>query len=92
MKGEFDVLEQTYMMTLADNFINVTFEWVKGHQDRDMPYCQLGHTAKMNVQADFLAKEYNDTHGKFQSRTPILPSCSAVLAIQGTTITNNYKT
>ena len=90
LKSEYDVTEQIYRTQAAHN-IKATFYWVKGHQDKNNTYLELPLEAQLNVDADELAGEYQEEHGKFRPLVHVLPSCPAMLAIRGISITSNYR-
>lgn len=90
LRSEFDVTEQIYM-TQHNNNINATFKWVKGHQDKKKKKEELSLEAQLNIEADALAGEFQESYGKFRPLVHMLPSCTAMLSIRGISITSNYK-
>jgi hypothetical protein len=90
LQSEYDVTEQIYR-TQATHNIKATFYWVKGHQDKNKTYEELPLEAQLNINADELAGEYQDEYGKFRPLVHLLPSCPAMLAIRGISITGNYR-
>jgi hypothetical protein len=90
IKSEYDVTEQIYRTQAAHN-IKATFYWVKGHQDNNKTYAELPLEAQLNIDADELAGEFQDEYGKFRPIVHLLPSCPAMLAIRGISITSNYR-
>ena len=87
-KSEFDITEQIFRTTKAYN-ITADYEWVRGHQDRHKEYEKLDTYAKLNVQADRLAGDYQDRKGAFRPLAPVLPSCPAMIFIRGISVTSN---
>ncbi|OEU15138.1 hypothetical protein FRACYDRAFT_239817 [Fragilariopsis cylindrus CCMP1102] len=90
LTSEFDVSEQIYI-TQKENSIKAHFKWVKGHQDNNMKYDDLPLEAQLNVDADELAGEYQEEQGQFLPIIHILPSCPAMLSIEGISVTSNYR-
>ena len=90
LKSEYDVTEQIYRTQAAHN-IKATFYWVKGHQDNNKNYDELPLEAQLNIDADELAGKFQDEYGKFRPLVHVLPSCPAMLAIRGISITSNYR-
>jgi hypothetical protein len=87
---EYDVTEQIYRAQAAYN-IKATFYWVKGHQDNNKAFDELPLEAQLNIDADELAGKFQDEYGKFRPLIDVLPSCPAMLAIRGISITSNYR-
>ena len=90
LRSEFDVTEQIYK-TQTEYNINATFKWVKGHQDKKIRKDDLPLEAQLNIEADELAGAYQQTNGIFRPLVHLLPSCPAMLAIRGISITSNYR-
>jgi len=90
LRSEFDVTEQIYVTQTRHN-INATFKWVKGHQDKKIRKNDLPLEAQLNIEADELAGTFQQTDGKFRPLVHLLPSCPAMLAIRGISITSNYR-
>ena len=57
LQSDWDLIEEIYTTYLHLNIANVTFKWIKGHQDFDTPYDKLSFPAQYNVDADRLAEE-----------------------------------
>ena len=87
-KSEFDITKQIFRTTKAYN-ISAIYNWVQGHQDWDKEYHKLDTNARLNVDADRLAGEYQRRKGTFRPLSPILPSCPAMVSIQGISVTSN---
>ena len=70
--------------------MKTSYNWVRGHQDditenvTDLPI-----EAQLNIVADRNAGEYQQTHGRFRPIVSLLPSCPAMVMIQGISITSN---
>ena len=79
-KSEFDITEQIFRTTKTYN-ISAEYEWVRGHQDSHTEYEKLDTYAKLNVQADRLAGDYQVRKGTFRPIAQILPSCPAMISI-----------
>ena len=89
---EFDVTEQIFLIHRQFN-IEAQFSHVKGHQDASTAYQDLPLIAQRNVDADSLATRGINLYPDPQSpiRVPMLPSCSAILNLNGDDITRNYR-
>jgi hypothetical protein len=90
LRSEYVVTEQIYRTQAAYN-IKATFYWVKGHQDNNKTYEELPLEAQLNIDADELAGEFQEEYGKFRPLVHVLPSCPAMLAMRGISITSNYR-
>ncbi|OEU21556.1 hypothetical protein FRACYDRAFT_235180 [Fragilariopsis cylindrus CCMP1102] len=90
LRSEYDITEQIYT-TQHDHNIKATFHWVKGHQDNNKDKEDLSLEAQLNIEADELAGEYQDEHGKYRPLVNMLPSCPAMLSIHGISVTSNYR-
>ena len=49
------------------HLLQSSFKWVPGHQNREKSLEELYYPARMNVEADRLAGEHNDSYGAFDS-------------------------
>ena len=56
-----------------------------------MPTKELSIAAQLNVEADRLAGDFQQDHGKFRPIVTLLLSCPAMLSIRGISITSNYN-
>jgi prenyltransferase beta subunit len=90
LKLEFDVTEHIYRTTTTYG-IHSTYKWVRGHQDKNAAYNNLGLKAQLNVDADKYAGDFQLAKGKFRPLVPLLPSCDAMLSIRGISATSNYR-
>eukprot|EP00957_Ditylum_brightwellii_P166982 12712320-Ditylum_brightwellii.AAC.1 len=69
--------------------------WVKAHQDDGKPICELSIYAKLNCTANRDAELFhlNDPdHLSPVGAPPVLPLNHAYLVLNGTVVTNNFKT
>ena len=85
-KGEFDVVEEITRSSERYS-IGGNFKWVKGHQD-DNKNAELSIEALLNIEADALAGSYQDRNKQDRLRVTMLPSCLAMLDINGVSITS----
>jgi len=90
LASEFDLTEQTYQTHRKYN-IEATFVHVKGHQDSTQEVHSLSLLAQMNVEADHLAGMYYAKGPLSRNNVDLLPSCPAMLNINGASITSDYK-
>ena len=56
---------------------DIRLSYVKGHQDRDRTYQELGEMGKLTVDANAKAREYQETHG---AERPIVSMTTATRA------------
>ena len=87
LSSEFDITEQIYQ-TNKTYKIDASFHHVYGHQDTKSRG-EMSMEAKLNVEADRLAGEYQDKFGAYSPITHMYPTSPAVLKINGMTITSN---
>jgi hypothetical protein len=90
LKSEFDVAEQIYRTTTTYG-IQSTYNWVRGHQDKNAAYDDLKLEAQLNVNADKYAGDFQLAKGKFRPLVSLLPSCDAMLSIRGISVTSNDR-
>jgi hypothetical protein len=64
---------------------------VEGHQDDNAIYDDLPLEAQLNIDADELAGIFQQRSGKSRPIVHMLPSCPAMLLIQGISITSNCR-
>jgi hypothetical protein len=62
----------------------------KAHQDRWTPNAELSREAKLNIEADRLAKEVYSS-STFSDLVPMIPGVSAQLLINGKTIVSKHR-
>ena len=89
LSSKFDISEQIYQ-TNKTYKIDATFHHVYGHQDTKSRG-ELSMEAKLNIEADRLAGEYQDEFGTYSPITHVYPTSPAVLEIDGMTITSNVR-
>ena len=90
LTAEYDVTEQIYL-TNQSNQIEATYSWVRGHQDQYRNTSELSLEAKLNIEADKLAGDFQQQYGKHIPIVPLLPSSPAMLSIRGISITSQYR-
>ena len=89
LSSEFDITKQIYR-TNKTYKIDASFQHVYGHQDTKSRV-EMSIEAKLNVEADRLAGQYQDDHGIYSPITYMYPSSPAVLEFNGMTITSNIR-
>ena len=89
LSSEFDITEKIYQ-TNKTYKIDASFHHVYGHQDTKSRG-ELSMEAKLNIEADRLAGEYQDEFGAYSPITHMYPTSPAVLEINGMTITSNVR-
>ena len=89
LSSEFDITEQINQ-TNKTYKIDALFHHIYGHQDTKSRGEMLME-AKLNVEADRLAGEYQDKFGAYSQITHMYPTSPAVLRINGMTITSNIR-
>jgi hypothetical protein len=82
---DWDVI-QGIVGKMAQFSINTTIVHVKGHQDKKVPFAQLGLLAQLNVEANKYAGIYHTHLGDHCSIIPLSPTCPVALDIQGWTV------
>ena len=60
------------IIEVAATIPGVSFQYVRGHQDRTTAYDRLPLLAQLNVDADEMANMYQQAHG--EARTNVLPT------------------
>ena len=88
---EFDLIDKIYQVNKKYN-IQPYFQWIKGHQDDTTDYEDISTDAKLNIEADRMAKEYNREQGRIQldPDDDMVPSNTAALFIKGSMVTSRY--
>ena len=89
LSSEFDITEQIYQ-TNNTYKIDASFQHVFGHQDTKSRG-EMSIEAKLNVETDRLAGQYQDDRGAYSPITHMYPLSPAVLEINGMTITSNIR-
>jgi hypothetical protein len=90
LRSKYDITEQIYN-TQEEHNIKAFFHWEKGHQDNNKNKEDLPLEAQLNIEADKLAGKYQEEYGKYRPIINMLPSCPAMLTIQGISVTSNYR-
>jgi exonuclease III len=67
-------------------------KFIKGHQDATVPYAQLPLLARLNVDADAKAGQFQDLHGQDRPIVLLTPRTHALLHILEGTITSSFAT
>ena len=70
MDPDWDITSN--IIAVATDIPGISFQYVRGHQDRTTAYDQLPLLAQLNVDTDEMANRYQRDHGK--SRTTVLPT------------------
>ena len=70
---DWDIISN--IIAVASDIPAISFQYVRGHQDRTKAYDRLPLLAQLNVDADEMANRYQQDHGK--SRTTILPTATS---------------
>ena len=70
----------------------ITLRHIKGHQDRKTSYDRLSLLAQLNVDADHLAGEYQQTHGCEKPPVLMSPNVRAHFVQEDVNITSNIAT
>ena len=87
LSAEFDITEQIYL-TNKTYEIEASFQHVYGHQDTKSRG-KMSVEEILNIEADKLARNYQDKLGAYSLLTHMYPSSPAVLEINGMAITSN---
>jgi len=90
LASEYDIIEEIYNTCKIYN-IKSSYQWVRGHQDKDKEYDDLPLDAQLNVDADYYAGLYQDNFGQFLPHCTLLPTCRVMLSIRNISITSDYK-
>ena len=65
-------------------------KFIKGHQDDKVPYAQLPLLARLNVDADAKAGQFQDLHGQDRPIVLLTPRTHALLHILEGTVTSSF--
>ena len=90
LQPDWDLIEEIYTTYQHLHISNVTFKWIKGHQDSDTPYEELSIPAQFNVDADRLAEEYMEANPNRRTISPMVPSARCLLQLRNDTIHGHY--
>jgi hypothetical protein len=72
-KPDWDIV-QAFVQTLSSFQVDASFQHVKGHQDKKIPFDQLPLLAQLNVEADRYAGTYRVQHGQYRPVIPLTPT------------------
>ncbi len=90
LQADWDILVE--ICHALEKLPGLTFQHIKGHQDRKTQYSRLSLLAQLNVDADRLASDYQEEYGSARPQVLMTPRTRAhVLTTQGT-VTSNYAT
>lgn len=90
LRPDWDVLIE--LQVALSCLPGVTLKHVRGHQDRDTEYQHLSLMAQLNVDADHMAGEFQDFHGRAHPIVLLSPVTRVHLHLSDGTVTGNYKT
>ena len=88
LSPEWDILIE--IQRSLQKLPGMRLEYVEGHQDRNTSYENLSLLAQLNIDADRLASEYNDTFSMRFPFTIMSPNVKAQLAFRDGTVTSKY--
>ena len=92
LQPDWDLLEEIVTTYRQLEVHDVTFEWVRGHQDTGHHDHDLSPQAIYNIRSDQLANEFTCAHGlQLFPEAPIMPTTRCQLLIHGLTITSNHR-
>ena len=90
--SDWDLLEEIITTYRKLEVFNVTFEWVKGHQDTALSDHDLSPQAIYNIRSDQLANEFTCANGfHLFPEAPLMSTTRCHLHIHGQTITSNHR-
>ena len=91
LRPEFDLIEEIYQTNKSRN-ITASYTWVKGHQDDLIEHDDLSLEARLNINADLQAKDWNNEYGRIlvDPSNELVPSNSAALFINKSMVTSKY--
>jgi hypothetical protein len=85
---DWDILiEIQHALTLLPG---LQLKFIKGHQDDKTPYAQLPLLARLNVDADAKAGQYQDLHGQDRPVVLLTPRTHALLHLFEGTVTSSF--
>lgn len=90
LKPDWDLTEEIYQTFTSSGINDITFSWVKGHQDKAKPIHELSVEAQFNIHADSLATEYMQSNSRHRPISPITNSARCSLTIKRNTIHGHY--
>ena len=71
--------------------LNLTLQYIQGHQDAKKPYQELPLLAQINCDADAAAGEYQDQHGCVRPIIPMTPRSRALIHLPSGSITGKFS-
>lgn len=92
LKPDWDLTEEIYQTYILTAITDVTFSWVKGHQDSTKALGQLSVEARFNIDADKLAEDYMKANSRQRPISPLTNSARCNLIIKGASIHGHYTT
>jgi hypothetical protein len=92
LKPDWDLTEEIFQTYRSTDISQLTFSWVKGHQDSQKPLQQLAGAveAQYNVTADQLSDEFMVANPRSRPLSPITHSARCTLIIKGATIHSHF--
>lgn len=88
---DWDLLEQIHTTYKGLKILHHSFQWVRGHQDKDKATEALSVEAQYNVRADALAGEYHVMVDRVpRPFTPLLPSSGCILQTSTSSLHGKY--
>jgi hypothetical protein len=91
LKPDWDLIEEIFSTYTNIPNLQVTFDWIKGHQDDDIAYERLSIPAQYNVDADGLANDYMAFPSSAPRPTSLqVPAARCLLYIRKKTIHGHY--
>lgn len=88
--SDWDLLEEAFH-TLKTSDVEYHPEHVHGHQDKTIPFSQLSNHTKQNILADEDTRLFQEHYASPNPQSPLMPSVTAQLHIQGRTVTGHFR-
>ncbi|KAG7358729.1 hypothetical protein IV203_015318 [Nitzschia inconspicua] len=89
LKASWDVLQA--VVRLPKLLPQITFHHIKGHQDRQVAVDKLSWSAKLNVQADKLAGNYQRLSSHQNTPAPMIGGTHCHLIYNGQTVASKHR-
>jgi hypothetical protein len=90
LAADWDIVNEIRWNLQQQRLQSCTLKHVRGHQDRNKDYNSLSLEAQLNVEADRLARQYQDQHmDKPETTVYLLPHASAQLHLRDGTCTSH---
>jgi hypothetical protein len=83
---------EAIVLQVEKSRLQVIYQHMKGHQDKDTAYELLLFLAQLNCDANKLAGAYQLSHGSCRPLIPLSPTHPIALNIAGRTIQRHMKT